>query len=146
VQKEQEPAPAGKASKYLTFRLGGEVFAIDVLRVREVMGIQKITTVPEAPAYIKGVIHLRGKMIPVVDLRLKLGLPEREATRRTCIVVAQIENGPRGQLLIGLIVDRVSQVLTLPAKTKSKVKILSDIDTLLPAREAQQFLLALRGV
>src|SRR5690348_4127362 len=130
MPKVKAPAPAGEAGKYLTFRLGGEVFAIDVLRVREVMGIQEITALPESPAYVKGVIHLRGKAIPVVDLRLKFGLPEREFTRRTCIIVVEIKNRTAGQFLIGLIVDRVSEVLTLPAKAKNKIKILSELDTL----------------
>jgi len=145
-----------RAGKYLTFQLGNEEFAVQVLRVREIMGIQEITAVPQTPDYVKGVINLRGKVIPVVDLRLKFGLPEIEYTQRTCIIVAQIEN--RGsKLLIGIIVDCVSEVLTLQpsdiedtpdfgsgvetpyllgmAKIKGKVKILLDIDMVLTTQE-----------
>ena len=148
-----------RAGKYLTFRLGNEEFAIQVLRVKEIMGIQEITAVPQTPAYVKGVINLRGKVIPVVDLRLKFGLPELEYTQRTCIIVAQIESQAM-KLLIGIIVDGVSEVLTLQAsdiedtpefgsgvqtpyllgmaKIKGKVKILLDIDMVLSAHEMQK--------
>jgi len=80
-----------RAGKYLTFQLGNEEFAIQVLCVREIMGVQEITAVPQTPNYVKGVINLRGKVIPVVDLRLKFGLAEIEYTQRTCIIVAQIQ-------------------------------------------------------
>src|SRR5580704_10914253 len=82
-----------RAGKYLAFRLGKEDFAIQVLKVREIVGIQDITSVPQMPSYVKGVINLRGKVIPVVDLRLKFGLPEREYTQRTCIIVVQGQGG-----------------------------------------------------
>lgn len=119
-----------EASKYLTFRLGNDLYALEVSRVREIMGVQEITALPQAPAYVKGVINLRGKAIPVVDLRLKFGLPEQPFTRRTCIVVAQ---RTAGQLLIGIIVDRVSKVSTLEIHPyRTKIKILPDFDTLLP--------------
>ncbi len=162
VATRQGNAAAGKVDlrigKYLTFRLGNEEFAIQVLRVREIMGIQEITAVPQTPDYVKGVLNLRGKVIPVVDLRLKFGLPELEYTQRTCIIVAQIES-PAKKLLIGIIVDGVSEVLTLQAsdiedtpdfgsgvttpyilgmaKIKGKVKILLDIDMVLTAQEMQ---------
>jgi purine-binding chemotaxis protein CheW len=145
-----------RAGKYLTFQLGNEEFAVQVLRVREIMGIQEITAVPQTPDYVKGVINLRGKVIPVVDLRLKFGLAEIEYTQRTCIIVAQIEN-QGSKLMIGIIVDCVSEVLTLQAtdiedtpdfgsgvetpyllgmaKIKGKVKILLDIDMVLTAQE-----------
>ncbi len=103
-----------RVGKYLTFQLGNEEFAIQVLRVREIMGIQEITAVPQTPGYVKGVINLRGKVIPVVDLRLKFGLAELEYTARTCIIVVQIES-EAGKLMIGVIVDAVSEVLTLQA-------------------------------
>ncbi len=147
-----------RAGKYLTFGLGNEEFAIQVLRVREIMGIQEITAVPQTPVYVKGVLNLRGKVIPVVDLRLKFGLAELEYTQRTSIIVAQIE-GPAGKLQIGIIVDGVSEVLTLQAadiedtpdfgngvetpyilgmaKIKGKVKILLDINMVLTAQEMQ---------
>ncbi|MGA8579403.1 MAG: chemotaxis protein CheW, partial [Bryobacteraceae bacterium] len=86
---EREQAKALKnddrGGKYLVFELGREEFGIRVLKVREIMGIQDITAVPQTPAHVKGVINLRGKVIPVVDLRLKFGLPEQEYTQRTCI-------------------------------------------------------------
>jgi len=153
-------APAAKAElragKYLTFQLGNEEFAIQVLCVREIMGVQEITAVPQTPSHVKGVINLRGKVIPVVDLRLKFGLPELEYTQRTCIIVVQIQ-GEVDKLMIGVIVDAVSEVLTLQgseiedtpdfgngvptpyllgmAKIKGKVKILLDIDRLLSAQD-----------
>ena len=145
-----------RAGKYLSFRLGKEEFAIDVLRVREIMGIQEITVVPQTPVYVRGVMNLRGKVIPVVDLRLKFGLPELPYTQRTCIIVVQME-ASGGKLLMGTIVDAVSEVLTLQAgdientpnfgdgtatpyllgmaKIKGKVKILLDINMVLSAQE-----------
>jgi purine-binding chemotaxis protein CheW len=145
-----------RAGKYLTFGLGKEEFAIQVLRVREIMGVQEITAVPQTPAYVKGVINLRGKVIPVVDLRLKFGMPEQEYTQRTCIIVVQIElDGSR--MLTGVVVDEVSEVLTMQAgdiedtpefgrgaaspyllgmaKIKGKVKILLDINLVMSSQE-----------
>ena len=144
--------PASSAGKYLSFRLAKEDFAIDVHNVREIMGIQEITAVPQSPVYVKGVMNLRGKAIPVIDLRLKFGLPDTEYTPRTCIVVVQVETMD-GQILMGTIVDGVSEVLSLQsgdiantpdfgdgtaapyvlgmAKIKGKVKTLLDINMLL---------------
>jgi len=101
-----------RTGKYLTFLLGREEFAIQVLKVREIMGIQDITAVPQTPSYVKGVINLRGKVIPVVDLRLKFCLPEIDYTQRTCIIVAQMQ-GESGAILMGVVVDGVSEVLNL---------------------------------
>jgi purine-binding chemotaxis protein CheW len=137
-----------RAGKYLTFQLGKEEFAVQVLHVREIMGVQEITAVPQMPYHVKGVLNLRGKVIPVIDLRLKFGLPEIEYTQRTCIIVVQVE-GQAGRVSTGIIVDGVSEVLTLQtadiedtpdfgmgaatpyllglAKIKGKVKILLDI-------------------
>ncbi|MBM3746741.1 MAG: purine-binding chemotaxis protein CheW [Acidobacteria bacterium] len=145
-----------RAGKYLTFQLGHEEFGIRVLRVREIMGVQDITAVPQTPPHVKGVSNLRGKVVPVVDLRLKFGLPEIEYTQRTCIVVVQVEGGA-GRGLIGVVVDGVSEVLNLAAaeiedtpdfgqgvatpylmgmaKVKGKVKILLDINEVLGSRE-----------
>src|ERR1700734_2041222 len=100
-----------RAGKYLTFQLGNEEFAIQVLCVREIMGVQEITAVPQTPGYVKGVINLRGKVIPVVDLRLKFGMPALEYTQRTCIVVVQIENEGT-KMLTGVVVDEVAEVVT----------------------------------
>ena len=147
-----------RVGKYLTFLLGREEFAIRVLKVREIMGIQDITAVPQTPGYVKGVINLRGKVIPVVDLRLKFCLPEMEYTQRTCIIVVQVDVAGIS-LPTGLIVDEVSEVLNLSigdiedtpdfgdgagsatsyllgmAKVKGKVKILLDIDRVLNNQE-----------
>jgi purine-binding chemotaxis protein CheW len=159
--QNQEPRMAGvdqRTGKYLTFLLGREEFAIQVLKVREIMGIQDITSVPQTPSYIKGVINLRGKVVPVVDLRLKFCLPEIEYTQRTCIIVVQVASAGT-TLHTGIIVDAVSEVLNLAvadiedtpdfgdggssaasyllgmAKVKGKVKILLDIDRVLSAHE-----------
>ena len=146
-----------RAGKYLAFQLGREEFAIQVLKVREIMGIQDITAVPQTPVFVKGVINLRGKVIPVIDLRLKFGLPEVEYTQRTCIIMVQIQ-GPDGNVsLTGIVVDEVSEAVNIAAseiedtpdfgdgvstpyilgmaKSKGKVKILLDIDRVLQAQE-----------
>lgn len=146
-----------RTGKYLAFQLGREEFAIQVLKVREIMGIQDITAVPQTPVYVKGVINLRGKVIPVVDLRLKFGLPEIEYTQRTCIIVVQIQ-GPEGSVsLTGIVVDEVSEAVNITAgeiedtpdfgdgvatpyilgmaKSKGKVKILLDIDRVLSSQD-----------
>src|SRR5208337_4948422 len=103
-----------RAGKYLTFILGREEFAIQVLRVREIMGVQDITAVPQTPAYVKGVINLRGKVIPVVDLRLKFGLEAAEYTERTCIIVVEVK-GDASSMPTGIVVDGVAEVLNLAA-------------------------------
>lgn len=155
-----EPASAARndarAGKYLTFHLANEEFGVRVLKVREIMGILEITSVPQTPVYVKGVINLRGKVVPVIDLRLKFGLPAAEYTQRTCIIVAQLE-ADSGPILMGVVVDGVSEVLNLTgaeiedapdfgddaagqyllgmAKVKGKVKILLDIDKVLSGQE-----------
>jgi purine-binding chemotaxis protein CheW len=145
-----------RAGKYLTFQLAKEEFGIRVLKVREIMGLQEITTVPQTPGHIKGVINLRGKVVPVIDLRLKFGLDAAEYTQRTCIIVTQIQ-GESGPILMGIVVDGVSEVLNLTgqeiedtpdfgeaitgqyllgmAKVKGKVKILLDIDRVLSSQD-----------
>lgn len=153
-----EPAAQtdARAGKYLTFQLVQEEFGIRVLKVREIMGLQDITAVPQTPPHVKGVINLRGKVIPVIDLRLKFGLPAGEYSQRTCIIVAQVQ-GESGPILMGVIVDGVSEVLNLTggeiedtpnfgdhaagryllgmAKVKGKVKILLDIDKILSSQD-----------
>jgi len=156
----KEPAAAAqadlRAGKYLTFQLANEEFGIRVLKVREIMGLQEITAVPQTPAHVKGVINLRGKVIPVIDLRLKFGVDTAEYTQRTCIIVTQVQ-GESGPVLMGIIVDGVSEVLNLTpaeiedtpdfgeavagqyllgmAKVKGKVKILLDIDRVLSSQD-----------
>jgi purine-binding chemotaxis protein CheW len=154
---EPAAARAGKRQgKYLIFQLEREEFGVQVLKVREIMGLQEITSVPRTPAFVKGVINLRGKVIPVVDLRLKFGLESADYTQRTCIIVTQL-NEAGGPLLMGVVVDGVSEVLsiqeeqiedtpdfgaelTLPyllgmAKVRGKVKMLLDIDRVLATQE-----------
>ncbi len=149
-----------RSGKYLTFKLGPEEFGVRVIKVREIMGIQQITAVPQTPDYLMGVINLRGKVIPVIDLRLKFGLPAMEHTQRTCIIVVQVE-GEASSILVGLVVDAVSEVLNLMssdiedtpdfgaklstpfilgmAKLKGKVKILLDIDRVVSTHEITGF-------
>ena len=118
-----------RAGKYLTFRLGREEFGIPVLFVREIMGVQDITGVPGMPAHLKGVINLRGKIIPVVELRVKFAFPEAPFTQTTCIVVVQVMQ--EGQnALIGLIVEGVCEVLTFgTADIEAAPDFGADVDT-----------------
>lgn len=155
------PRSDDRAGKYLIFRLGSEEFGARVTKVREIMGIQDVTPVPQTPPFVKGVINLRGKVIPVVDLRLKFGLTPEPYTARTCIIVIRTRVRPDGsdEWLMGIIVDEVAEVLTLTghdiedtpdfgtgaanthllgmAKVKDKVKILLDIDQVLNNQELQ---------
>ena len=152
----QVPKSDERAGKYLTFLLGKEEFGVGVLKVREIMGIQDITAMPQTPPYMKGVINLRGKVTPVIDLRLKFGLPPADYTERTCIIVVQVKNGS-DSLVIGMVVDEVSEVIAVPAgdiedtpdfgakvstnyilgmaKARGRVKILLDIDSVLTSQE-----------
>jgi len=95
--------------KYLTFSLGNEYYGIEIKYVTEIVGMQPITEVPELPDYIRGLINLRGKIIPVMDVRLRFKKPLKEYNERTCIIVVDIED-----ISIGLIIDSVSEVLTIP--------------------------------
>lgn len=94
--------------KYLTFKLGSDIFGIEIKFVTEIIGIQSITYVPQVPEYVKGIINLRGKIIPVIDMRLKFKKPEIEYDDRTCIIVIELE-----EISMGLIVDRVTEVLNI---------------------------------
>jgi len=147
------PAPIpstrrSSANKHLVFSLGTEEFGIQVLSIKEIIGMQEITSVPKMPKHIKGVINLRGQVIPVIDLSLKFSLLPQEYTYRTCIIVVRSE-GVNGDRLIGAIADGVSEVLTIAeedieaspdfgsgnpipyvmgmAKVNGKVKLLLDI-------------------
>ena len=95
--------------KYLTFAVGSEDYGIEIVHVTEIIGIQKITDMPDMPDYVKGVINLRGKVIPVMDVRLRFRMPEREYDDRTCIVVVNVNGMP-----VGLIVDTVREVADIP--------------------------------
>ena len=99
-------------TQYLTFKLGEEVYAVDISKVREVLDFTTVTKVPRTPDFMRGVINLRGSVVPVVDLALKFGLPESPITRRTCIVVVEVDlDGERA--VMGVMADAVSQVLDL---------------------------------
>lgn len=97
--------------RFLTFEIGGESYGIEIRYVTEIIGLQPITEVPELPNYIRGIINLRGKIIPVMDVRLRFKKTFREYNDRTCVVVVDIN-----EISIGLIVDRVSEVLTIAAE------------------------------
>lgn len=101
-----------ETARYLTFRLGDELFAINVFKAREVLDVSRITRVPTAPAYLRGVVNVRGNAIPVVDLRKKFGLPEVEETRNTRIIVMEIEIEGE-QAVVGGLADSVHEVLEL---------------------------------
>jgi len=104
-----------KAGKYLTFRLGKEEYGLEIMKVVEIIGLMEITTVPRTPDFVRGVINLRGKIIPVIDLRLKFELPSKEDTERTCIIVVQIDQSAV-QVTMGVIVDDVSEVVNIRAE------------------------------
>jgi purine-binding chemotaxis protein CheW len=108
----QIAAVAAKAGKYLTFQLGKEVYGIEILKVQEIIGMMPVTRVPRTPDFVRGVINLRGKVIPVVELRRKFGMEGREDTERTCIVVVQV-SWAAGTVIMGLLVDEVSEVLNV---------------------------------
>lgn len=103
------------AGKYLTFVIHGESYAIDVLQVREIIRLTDITAVPQMPAYVRGVINLRGKIIPVVDLRIRFGFPNVPNTEQTCIIVVQVKLPDGKTTQTGLIVDGVEEVVGIAA-------------------------------
>ena len=149
-------AMVNREGKYLTFTLADEEYGIGILKVKEIIGIMAITTVPQTPEYMKGVINLRGKVIPVVDLRLKFGMEAMDYTERTCIIVVEIE-GDNRKIQMGIVVDAVSEVMNIKAgdiedtpnfgsrlnteyilgmaKIGGKVKILLDIGQVLSTEE-----------
>ncbi len=142
--------------KYLTFTLGSEEYGISILKIKEIIGMMPITAVPRTPGFVKGVINLRGKVIPVVDLRLKFGMAEMGYTDRTCIIVVEV-SGQGGDVETGIVVDAVSEVLNIKAdeieeapsfggalsldyilgmaKMGGGVKMLLDIDRVLSGQE-----------
>jgi purine-binding chemotaxis protein CheW len=101
-----------RGGKYLTFALGKEEYGLEILKVREIIGLMDITAVPRTPQYVRGVINLRGQVITVVDLRAKFSMPAVEKTDQTCIIVVEISHDGR-KLNTGIIVDRVSEVLDI---------------------------------
>ena len=147
-----------KTGKYLTFSLNKEEYGIGILKVKEIIGMMPITTVPRTPEFVKGVINLRGKVIPVIDLRLKFSMEAIPYSERTCIIVVEIESQD-STVLIGIVVDAVSEVLNIKeedieetpafgtrlntdyilgmAKMEGRVKILLDIDKVLSSKEME---------
>ena len=145
-----------REGKYLTFSMAEEEYGIGIIKIKEIIGMMPITSVPQTPEFVKGVINLRGKVIPVVDLRLRFGMESIDYTERTCIIVVEIE-GQSGTVMIGIVVDSVSEVLNIKtediedtpnfgtkldtdfilcmAKMEGRVKILLDIDQVLSSAE-----------
>lgn len=157
----ERPAAAaqGLAGKYLTFTLGRESYGIDVLKVREIIRLTTITVVPQMPAHVRGVINLRGKIIPVMDLRRRFGLSESASTDQTCIIVVQVKLPGARIAQMGQVVDGVEEVVSIAAadieetpdfggqictdyilgiaKVKGAVKTLLDIDGVVGADALQ---------
>jgi purine-binding chemotaxis protein CheW len=145
-----------EAGKYLTFRLSREEYGLEILKVQEIIGIMNVTHVPKLPDFVRGVINLRGKVIPVVELRRKFGMTAQEDTEKTCVIVVQDASEARSKT-IGIIVDEVSEVMDIAAdyieprpsfgqsvdtefilgvgRVDSKVIMLLDIDNVLSGAE-----------
>ena len=149
-----------KEGKYLTFALAHEEYGLEILKVREIIGYIDVTAVPQTPHYVKGVINLRGQVIPVVDLRAKFGMETTDVTDETCIIVVEIVHADR-KFSTGIVVDRVQEVLDIPGdsieeapqfdssvntsfilgmgKVGDAVKILLDIDKVLGGESLDGF-------
>jgi purine-binding chemotaxis protein CheW len=149
------------AGKYLTFQLGKESYGIGILKVQEIVGVMPVTRMPRMPGFVRGLVNLRGKVIPVFDLRLKFGLEGREDTERTCIIVVRLSLGADASgeeaVTLGIIVDEVNEVVDVPGsqiepapafgtlvdvsfllgvgKVGTKVVMLLDADRILPREE-----------
>ncbi len=144
------------AGKYLTFRLAEEEYGLEIMKVQEIIGIMPVTKVPRVPDYVRGVINLRGKIIPTLELRAKFSLERVEDTERTCIIVVELQ-APKGKINMGIIVDEVAEVMDFTAESidnapefgtalktdfilgvgivKGGVKILLDLDKVLSNEE-----------
>lgn len=162
VDREAAVADSSELEKYLTFVLDEEEYGIEILRVREIIGFMEVTPVPQTPEFVKGVINLRGEVIPVIDLRVKFGMTEGDVTEETCIIVAEVkmDGSSQERVQMGIIVDTVQEVLDIPAsnispapafgadikteyiqgmgKVDDEVKILLDIDRVLSEEEFVQ--------
>jgi purine-binding chemotaxis protein CheW len=147
-----ELKPVNLAGKYLTFKLVDEEYGLEILKVREIIGLLPITSLPRTPVFVRGVINLRGKVIPVIDLRKKFELDLTDDTDQTCIIVVDV-TGRNGSIQVGILVDSVSEVLDIRgedieespafgtnvdtafilgmAKAKGSVKILLNIEKVL---------------
>jgi purine-binding chemotaxis protein CheW len=149
-------ATSDRGGKFLTFFLDQEEYGIEILTVREIIGLMPVTTVPQTPYYVRGVINLRGQVIPVVDLRLKFDMEAIDDTEETCIIVVQT-----GGVMLGVVVDKVSEVLDIAGsdivdapslgseintdyllgigKSEGRVSLLLDIDQVFPSDEISSF-------
>ena len=154
--REDRGREVNREGKYLTFTLAGEDYGLVIVKVKEIIGMMTVTSVPQTPAWVKGVINLRGKVIPVTDLRLKFNMEPIAYTDRTCIIVMEIQSA-ENTLLMGIVVDSVSEVLNIKAadiedtpnfgshlntafilgmaKINGSVKILMDIDRVFRVEE-----------
>jgi len=152
VEARSPDARSSLGGKYLTFFLRGEEYGLEILKVQEIIGMMDITPVPRTPDFIRGVINLRGKVIPIVDLRLKFGMEPAAQSEQTCIIVVQAQG-----VQMGIVVDQVSEVLDIDSediedapsfgadvnsdyilgigKSEGRVKLLLDIDRVLTADE-----------
>lgn len=145
-----------KGGKYLTFRLAAEEYGIEILKVQEIIGMMSITKVPRLPEFIRGILNLRGKLVPVIEMRSRFQMERVEDNNRTCIIVVQV-NGSKSALTMGILVDSVNEVVTMQqdqleptpqlgqgldiefmlgmAKIGSRVVLLLDIDRVLTSFE-----------
>jgi purine-binding chemotaxis protein CheW len=155
---DQVESSTGRAGKYLTFTMAEEDYGIGIVKVKEIIGMQDITAVPQTPGFVKGVINLRGKVIPVIDLRLRFGIKPTKYNERTCIIVVEIRMQV-GTVQIGIVVDSVSEVMNIGdeeiedaptfganlktdyifgmAKMDGGVKILLDIDCVFSEKDLE---------
>lgn len=156
---EEDRAASIRGGKVLTFMLGGEGYGITITKIREIIGMMPVTSVPRTNDFVKGVINLRGKVIPIIDLRIRFGMEEIEYTDRTCIVIVEVVAN-NGTVQMGIIVDSVSEVLNIQdgdveaapelsagdrtryimgmAKIGESVKILIDIDRVLGGKAIEE--------
>lgn len=140
--------------RYLTFVIANEVYGFEITRIQEIIQMQKVTRVPQVKDYIRGIINLRGKIIPVIELRRRFSLPSREDTEKTCIIVAQVQ-GEQNAYPVGIIIDEIKEVLDIAAENteppsmfgkteynefisgisriNDEVKILLDVDKIITA-------------
>lgn len=155
MSRESNATTARVGGKYLTFFLAGEEYGLEILKVHEIIGLLPITRVPRTPDFIRGVVNLRGKVIPIIDLRRKFGMPSVSDAPETCIIVVQVQG-----VQIGVVVDKVSEVATIAdvdvepppsfgadvrtdfllglGKANGRVRLLLDIDHVLSSSEIIQ--------
>ncbi len=158
--RKEQTSMLEKEGKYLTFALANEEYGLEILKVREIIGYIEVTAVPQTPSHVKGVINLRGQVIPVIDLRSKFGMATAEVTEQTCIIVVEITQSGR-KFNTGIVVDRVQEVLDIAGqdiedapqfgssvktdfilgmgKIGERVKILLDIDKVLAGGDLAAF-------